>query len=83
MFTRCANPSCIGSCSSDGGKLFRLEFEIASTAGATLCKSVFLWLCGDCARRMKPKAEIAGDTVRVLLAAAPQMEPGRPAATAN
>jgi hypothetical protein len=77
-----ANPLCIGSCSSDGGKLFRLEFEIASTAGATLRKIVFLWLCGDCARRMKPKADIAGDTVRVLLAAAPQAAPRKPAARA-
>ena len=71
MFTRCANPSCAGWYPSDEGKLFRLDFEIASTTGPTQNKLVFLWLCGNCARRMNPRVEVAGDTVRVLLAAAP------------
>lgn len=81
MSARCANPSCTGSCPSDEGKLFRLDLEIASIAGATQHKIVFLWLCGNCARRMNPRVEVAEDTVRVLLAAAPPAL-GKLAATA-
>jgi hypothetical protein len=82
MFTRCANPSCTGWYPSDEGKLFRLDLEIASTAGATQQKIVFLWLCGNCARRMNPRVEVAGNTVRVLLAAA-LPAPGKPAVMAT
>jgi len=81
MSARCANASCTSWCPSDKGKLFRLDLEIASTNGATQHKIVFLWLCGNCACRMNPRVEVAGDTVRVLLAAAPPAW-GNPAATA-
>jgi len=81
MVTGCENHLCTGSCPSDDGKLFRLDLEIASMAGATQRKIVFLWLCGNCARRMNPRVEVAEGTVRVLLAAAPPAL-GKPAATA-
>jgi len=81
MVTRCENPSCTGSCPSDEGKLFRLDLEIASMAGATQHHIVFLWLCANCACRMNPRVEVVGDTVRVLLAAAPPAALGKPVAT--
>ena len=82
MSAKCANASCAGWHPSDKGKLFRLDLEIASTAGATQHKIVFLWLCGNCARRMNPRVVVAGDTVQVLLAAAGPAR-GKPAAIVN
>jgi len=82
MFARCANPSCAGWYSSDEGKLFCLDLEIANTAGATQHEVVFLWLCGSCASWLNPKVEVAGNTIRVLLAAAPP-SPSKPAAIAT
>jgi hypothetical protein len=72
MFGRCANPACSTSRHPDQGKLFRLDVEIGNTAGMTKIKTAYVWLCDGCARRMNPRIEVAGNTVRVLLAALPK-----------
>ncbi len=68
MSTKCANAHCSACHHPDEGKLFRLDLEIANTAGATQLRTVFVWLCSRCAREMNPRVEVAGNTVRVLLA---------------
>jgi hypothetical protein len=67
MVATCANSSCVGSGPSDEGKLFRLDFEIASGDGTIQQRTVFVWLCSRCARQMNPRVEVTGSTVRVLL----------------
>jgi hypothetical protein len=82
MATKCANPSCSACYHRDEGKLFRLDFEIASTAGATQHKTAFVWLCSRCAQQMNPRVEVTKDTVRVLLAAVQSTMPKRPTGSA-
>jgi hypothetical protein len=72
MFGRCANPVCSCSRHPEQGKLFRLDVEIGNSAGATKIRTVYVWLCDRCALRMNPRIEVAGHTVRVLLAALPK-----------
>ncbi len=79
MPSRCANHSCSSFYASAEGKLFRVDLEIASTASSTQHKTVFLWLCGNCAPWMNPTVEVTGDTVRVMLAATPPPSLGEPA----
>ncbi len=66
--TRCANSSCSAICHGDDGKLFRLDIVLGNAAGKNERKTVYVWLCSHCARRMNPKVAVAGDTVTVLLA---------------
>jgi hypothetical protein len=72
---KCANPLCSVPRHQDEGKLFRIDIEIGHTTSndqtKTKTKTTFVWLCDRCARRMNPKVQVAGDTVRVLLAAIP------------
>ena len=82
MPTKCANPLCSACHHGDEGKLFRLDFEIASTAGATQHKTAFVWLCSHCAQQMNPRVEVTRDAVRVLLAAVHSKMPKRPTGSA-
>jgi hypothetical protein len=71
MSNKCANPSCAARRDWNGGKLFRLDFEIASTAGEIQHKAAFVWLCRRCAQQMKPRVEVTRNKIRVLLATFP------------
>jgi hypothetical protein len=68
MVGKCANGSCSASQNNGDGKLFRLDLDIGNTAGTTQRKTAYIWLCGRCAPQMNPRVEVAGSTVRVLLA---------------
>jgi len=78
MSAKCANPLCRASHHWDEGKLFRLDIEIASTAGGTKQKTAFVWLCRRCAQQMNPRVEVTRSKVRVLLATVPKTMPMRP-----
>jgi hypothetical protein len=71
MAARCANPACQAIRHEDEGKLFRIEVELGDKAGTRKLKTGSLWLCRRCVRKMNPKIEVAGNIVRVLLAAIP------------
>jgi hypothetical protein len=69
MLGKCANRLCSSLRTGDEGKLFRLDIDIANTAGENQCKTAYVWLCDPCARQMSPRVEVAGDTVLVRLGA--------------
>jgi hypothetical protein len=73
MSGRCANPMCSVPRLPEEGKLFRLDIEIGNADGTCGTKTAFVWLCGQCSQAMNPKIEVAGNTVKVLLAAHPVM----------
>lgn len=64
---RCANSSCSAMYEHEEGKLFCLDIDLGNMAGEFWRKEMYLWLCAQCAREMKPKVLIAGNTVRLVL----------------
>jgi hypothetical protein len=70
---KCANSVCSAVCRHEEGTLFCLDIGLANMAGEFRSKTMFFWLCAQCARQMKPKVEIVGDTVKLLLT--PTMRP--------
>ena len=69
MLGKCANRWCSSLRTGDEGQLFRLDIDIANTAGENQRKTAYVWLCDPCARQMSPRIEVAGDTVLVRLGA--------------
>ncbi len=65
---KCANSSCPAVFHGDEGKLFRLDINLGNIAGQSQRRTVYLWLCAQCAREMDPKVEVIGDRVTILLA---------------
>ncbi len=83
LANKCANGSCSAVRNHDEGKLFRLDIQLADTAGHNELKTMYVWLCPRCARRLNPKVEVSGDTVTVLLTSTrpillPGFQPRRP-----
>lgn len=69
MHAKCANRLCSSHRTGDEGKLFRVDLDIANTAGESQRKTAYVWLCDPCALQMRPSIEVAGDTVLVRLGA--------------
>jgi hypothetical protein len=68
MSGKCANLGCSETGSSlHPGKLFRLDIDLGNAAGECQRKTVYVWLCSRCAQQLRPKVQVAGDTVRVHL----------------
>ncbi len=67
VIAKCANKSCSALHEQDEGRLFRLDIDVGNAAGETQMKTVYVWLCASCARRMSPKVLVEGDTVRLAL----------------
>jgi hypothetical protein len=68
MSGKCANLACSASGSPlHSGKLFRLDIDLGNAAGESQRKTLFVWLCPRCSQQLRPKVEVAGDTVRVHL----------------
>ena len=82
MSSKCANPSCAARRDWNGGKLFRLDFQIANTAGEIQDKTAFVWLCSCCAQQMKPRVEVTKNKIWVLLATAHATMPRKPTGSA-
>jgi hypothetical protein len=74
---KCANRSCAAVCRHDEGKFFRFDLDVGNTAGKFRSRTMYLWLCPRCARLLKPRVEVAGDTITLLLASA-RRPPSRP-----
>jgi hypothetical protein len=69
MIATCANRMCSTHRVNEEGKLFRLDFDIGSTAGANQRKTIYVWLCEVCAAQLSPRVEVSGDAVLVRLGA--------------
>jgi hypothetical protein len=67
MASKCANSWCPTTTHRQEGKLFRLDINLGNKAGGTERKTEYIWLCSHCAKKMHPRVEVAGNTVRVLL----------------
>jgi hypothetical protein len=66
--SKCANHACSAVCRHTEGKFFRFDLDVGNAAGELRCRTVYLWLCARCARQMKPRVEVSGDTITLLLA---------------
>jgi hypothetical protein len=77
MVGKCANPSCSASRQNEEGKLFRVDIDLGNATGGHQCKTTYLWLCAACAQSLRPKVEVVGNTVTVLLAAITGTPPSR------
>jgi hypothetical protein len=67
MVRKCANRWCATSPQHQDGKLFRLDFDLGNMAGGDEQKTEYIWLCAPCAKEMRPKVEVIGNTVTVRL----------------
>ncbi len=67
MVRKCANSWCPTSPHLRDGKLFRLDFDLGNMAGGNEQITEYIWLCAPCAQQMRPKVEVTGNTIRVLL----------------
>jgi hypothetical protein len=70
MAGKCANRACsVSRPQQDEGKLFRVDVGLGNTGGKhqQKTKTLYLWLCGECAQQMHPKVEVSGDRVQVRL----------------
>ncbi len=67
MVHKCANAWCPTTRQSHEGKLFRLDLDLGNKAGGSEYKTEYVWLCARCACLMRPKVEVAGNTVTLRL----------------
>jgi len=67
MVAKCANNWCLTPQRYGQGKLFRLDIDLVNKAGESERKTEYVWLCADCAQRLHPKVEVAGDTITLRL----------------
>ena len=70
MYGKCANHSCSASGPShDTGKFFRVDIDLCNNKGSECQrKTMYLWLCPECAQQLRPHVQVVGDMVRVQLA---------------
>jgi hypothetical protein len=67
MAGKCANNWCSAPRTPSAGKLYRLDINLGKTTGGTERKTEYIWLCPRCAEVMRPKVDVAGDTVTLRL----------------